>query len=180
MKSPLGFFTTYISVVVIGCCLVNRTSSLINKNSICVKEMTNGCSAPAIFKSNKYVRIFDPACLRHDVCYQCGPYFEWTKKDCDASFLEDMKAICYLRHSSKRYSWWRRFKIFLSLGYDVVRWWTIPGDSLEHCLHGARIFYQAVDGFGHSHYGNEHPSNRYCNHSCALQMGDPSNGLYGD
>ena len=41
------------------------------ENKLCVKDMSDGCSAPSLFKSNRYVRIFEPACIRHDVCYGC-------------------------------------------------------------------------------------------------------------
>ena len=85
-----------------------------------------------------------------------------------------MEAICHLKHNSKRYSWWEKFKILLSLGYDVIKWWTIPSDSLEHCLHGAKIFHKAVDGFGQSHYSHGEPTNRYCNQPCALLIGNPN------
>ena len=88
-----------------------------------------------------------------------------------------MQSICHLRHTIKRNNWWKKFKLILSLGYDVVKWWTIPGESLDHCLHGANIFYKAVDGFGESHYGLKKTSNRYCNEPCALLMGNPKNKL---
>ena len=52
------------------------------------------------------------------------------------------------------------------------------GDSLEHCLHGAHIFYQIVDGFGYSYYGIKKPSNRFCGEPCVPSMGNPSNTLY--
>ena len=102
-----------------------------------------------------------------------GQYHEWKRGACDTAFLRDMRSICHQRHSKKRYSWWEKFKIILSLGYDAVKWWTIPSDSLQHCLHGANIFYKAVDGFGQSHYGLKKSSNRHCKEPCALSMGSP-------
>ena len=100
--------------------------------------------------------------------------YDWKKTECDTAFLRDMQAICHLKHNTKRYSWWEKFKIILSLGYDVVKWWTIPSDSIEHCLHGAKIFHKAVDGFGASHFGKWKSTNRYCNETCARLTGEPN------
>ena len=51
----------------------NNNNNNHNNNKLlkCAKELSDGCSAPSLFKSNKYVRIFEPACIRHDVCYEC-------------------------------------------------------------------------------------------------------------
>ena len=40
-------------------------------NEVCLKTMTNGCSAPGPLKMSKYNEIFLHACNRHDVCYEC-------------------------------------------------------------------------------------------------------------
>ena len=84
---------------------------------------------------------------------------------------ENHPKLCLLLLSS----WWDKLKILLSLGYDVVKWWTIPSESLEHCLHGAKIFHKAVDGFGASHFGRHKASNKHCLKTCAVLTGNPKN-----
>ena len=63
-------------------------------------------------------------------------------------------------------------RIGMSLGYDMTAWLNIPDDTIEHCLHGANIFYKGVDGFGDTHYGQT--DHREICQSCAY-LGNPKN-----
>merc|ERR1711931_326758 len=141
------------------------------------QRLHNGCSVPGIGNKlsdnlKKYHAIFKPVCNRHDICYSCGEFNRWNQQACDKAFLKNMHSICHLRYNTRRrYTWWQQVQIALSMGYDMTAWLNIPDDTLEHCLHGASIFYKGVDGFGHDRYGAKKGYRRVCRR-CA-KLGKP-------
>ena len=84
---------------------------------------TDECSAPVVGSSGASFD-FTAACLRHDFGYRNYDrlgVFEERKHGVDVRFLADMRDHCAARP---------------------------PGDG-ERCLRWARLFYAAVDNFGH-------------------------------
>jgi len=39
------------------------------------------------------------ACIKHDVCYNCGKYKGWSQKACDNKFYSDSKKVCDCKNS---------------------------------------------------------------------------------
>ena len=103
--------------------------------------------------------------------YLQGKYKDWGQQACDKTFMNNMRVICLIRHTRKRSSWWRKARIAGELGYDMMAWKNLPEDSMEHCLHGARMFYKAVYGFGDVYYGKKDYVDA-CKRPCA-QLGNP-------
>jgi len=169
--------TVWISIFFFGLCSLAHSASLGNPKIKQCAKLVNGCSIPGIGTAvsanlEMYNKIYDPACFKHDVCYSCGQYNGWDQHACDKAFLENMKAICHLRFSIKRYSWWEKMRIGMSLGYDMTAWLNIPDDTIEHCLHGANIFYKGVDGFGDANYAANSGLYQGLCQSCA-HLGNP-------
>ena len=82
-----------------------------------------------------------------------------------------MRAICHALHTNKRASIWKKIRIAGELGYGMIKWLNMPSDTLQHCFQGASMFYKAVDGFGHVHFGKKDYENA-CKRPCA-QLGKP-------
>ena len=70
---PSSFLCFIVQVFALTSSLSISTYSKLS----CAKELSDGCSAPSLFRSNKYVKIFEPACIRHDVCYECVSIFSF-------------------------------------------------------------------------------------------------------
>ncbi|KAK7500743.1 hypothetical protein BaRGS_00007987 [Batillaria attramentaria] len=52
-------------------------------------HFADGCS-----KSIEDGDYFTPACDRHDICYNCGHLYGYSRKACDDGFWNDMGRIC--------------------------------------------------------------------------------------
>lgn len=123
----------------------------------------NGCSVP-LGIDTPFKETFTKACNKHDVCYGCGYHYEWSRADCDASFLRDMKLLCKPRILSRK----RRFiEAFMEL-WDFFR-----GISKEEkrCRMMADMYYDGVRMFAESHF--EKMDNTYCNSTCAKIHASP-------
>jgi len=140
------------------------------------RELWDDCSVPNILNQisgnlKKYYNVFDPACLKHDICYRCGRYNGWEQHSCDKKFRKNMIAICHQRYTTKRTSYLKKARIAGELGYGMLTWLNIPPGTLAHCLHGASMFYKAVDGFGDGSYGKV-DYEEACKKPCA-RLGKP-------
>ena len=124
---------------------------------------TNGCSVP-LGLDTPFKKTFTEACNKHDICYGCGYHFKWSRADCDASFLRDMKILCKPRTLSRQ----RRFIEALMELWDFLR-----GISKEEkrCRMMADMYYDGVRMFAESHFEKIH--NTYCNTTCAKLHGSP-------
>ena len=92
---------------------------------------------------------------------------------CDKAFRRDMKQKCFKTFPVRRRffaSVFNALKNVAKIGGKIVEWIGKDG-ALEKCKHGAEIYYDAVEGFGHAFYAKEPPT--WCAEECAKRAGDP-------
>jgi len=84
-------------------CIADKVSgqSIAGLEQCISQKKVIGCSIP--FNSSfPYRTVFKPACNRHEVCYQCGDRFHWSRNDCDVGFLYDMYYACAIKDVEQR------------------------------------------------------------------------------
>nr|QNH72508.1 toxin candidate TRINITY_DN38706_c0_g2_i1 [Pachycerianthus maua] len=113
-----------------------------------LKEL-DGCSLPSDLIT-QFRDVLTPACFRHDVCYRCAAYYNWSKEKCDEAFLKDMKDICTQRQHTR--SFWTLF-------------------NRDPCLTTAEQYHTGVKVFGFPYYGKE--PRKWCSLNCAENGGNP-------
>ena len=94
---------------------------LISKVSLSCKLETDGCSSP--IQNAPFIKLFTPACVRHDICYRCGYKYGWSKNSCDQAFSKDMLTLCKRNgrsHACKTASYFYR-KAVLVAGHFFYR-----------------------------------------------------------
>ena len=144
----------------------------------CITKMTNGCSIPLNLPF-PYKDIFLPACERHDICYECGKMYNWTRNQCDVSFQKNMLTLCQLKEDFKNgkqtynVSIWEKLKSVFYIASQLFKWISIKSGTLDHCNHGAKVYYSSVDKFAHPNYGSGDPI--LCQLQCANLLGNPKN-----
>ncbi|XP_057305187.1 conodipine-P1-like [Hydractinia symbiolongicarpus] len=143
----------------------------------CITQMTNGCSVPLNFPF-PYKDVFLPACERHDICYQCGKQFNWTRGQCDNAFKANMLTMCKLKEESKYAvtyggTFWEKLRSAFKVATAMARWILIKSGTLDHCINGSDVYYKGVKGFGHNNFGTGDPN--LCNLKCSKLLGDPRN-----
>eukprot|EP00112_Aurelia_sp_Birch-Aquarium-sp1_P004483 Seg1509.6 transcript_id=Seg1509.6/GoldUCD/mRNA.D3Y31 product="Conodipine-M alpha chain" protein_id=Seg1509.6/GoldUCD/D3Y31 len=74
--------------------MINVSMFIETATAKCISDdYVNGCSIP--FRSYfPYAKVFKKACDKHDICYGCAQEYEWTRKQCDDTFLKDMLKTC--------------------------------------------------------------------------------------
>ncbi|XP_066915438.1 conodipine-P1-like isoform X3 [Clytia hemisphaerica] len=179
----------------IACIAAYVNFSVALDNSTCpIVKKTNGCSIP-LDLSFPYKEVFKDVCNMHDVCYVCGKTNNWTRAECDLAFLKDLRNYCntttqfadshvtfqkdklrsILQNAVKKAGLTSQdgidlkkeaFEIFMM----VVAWRYIQDKHIA-CLHGANIYYKAVNAFGASSYAKR--PKPICTHACAKKLGHP-------
>jgi len=112
----------------------------------------NGCGSATFAKVNVNVlhkTTLVDACIKHDICYNCGKYKGWSQEDCDKKFYSDTKAMCKCKSSN-----------FISKGA---------------CYASASIMYGAVRAVGHTFYQNS--SHDYCDDDACVNQFSPNNNV---
>ncbi|XP_070179753.1 conodipine-P1-like [Littorina saxatilis] len=61
-------------------------------NGYCDQRFTNGCSNYGMLR--RFEGIFTPSCDSHDVCYDCGAKFRYTRRGCDRTFHNNLLRAC--------------------------------------------------------------------------------------
>ncbi|XP_002166291.1 uncharacterized protein LOC100209286 [Hydra vulgaris] len=144
----------------------------------CVNKLSNGCSIPLNLPF-PYKEVFLPACIYHDVCYHCGRVYNWTRNQCDLAFKTNMKNLCLLKESLQlekynyKVSLWDRLISIFHIASQLLKWTRIKSGTLEHCNHGADVYYSSVDRFAHNSYAKGDQA--LCQLPCARIMGNPQN-----
>ncbi|XP_028392628.1 uncharacterized protein LOC114517170 [Dendronephthya gigantea] len=144
--------------------LLSYTGEMMTEGLCDADSYTNGCSVP-LGLGTPFKKTFTKACNKHDICYGCGYHFQWSRADCDASFLRDMKILCKPRVLSRK----RRFIEALMELWDFLR-----GISKEEkrCRMMADMYYDGVRMFAESHFEKK-IHHTYCNTTCAKLHGSP-------
>jgi len=150
-------------------------------------KMVNGCSIPWGIEF-PYKDFFKPACNRHDICYSCGARYEWERKSCDNGFKKNMIYLCHMKEQakesqSKLFFWsWQDWKDIANevkgswlVGSGMAEWMRLKTGSLEHCLNGVDIYYNAIRNFARKNF--ELIPEKHCEYKCAKIMGNPKIGL---
>eukprot|EP00111_Clytia_hemisphaerica_P019372 TCONS_00057185-protein len=151
------------------------------------KELINGCSVPWGFNF-PYKGLFTLACDYHDVCYSCAAGLESTRTDCDKTFLQNMQYLCYktypitdkpissrISRNKRSFTAWQKFiealKGSAAIGLDFWKWFGETWWTLDHCLTGAHVYFNAVKHFSMDYF-HEEPETK-CQMPCAQIMGNP-------
>lgn len=150
-------------------------------------DLTNGCSIPGKVDF-PYEQFFDPACVRHDVCYTCGYKYGFAREDCDEGFRRNMKYLCHLKERSKSpqmllfslnfgklKTFWTELKGTFAVGKDILKWLGLKSGTLEHCLNGVDVYFDAVTHFSMNHFHVD--AIKQCNWKCSRTLGNPTIGL---
>ena len=61
------------------------------------------------------------------------------------------------------------------VGVDMAKWLKLKTGSLEHCMNGVEVYFNAVKHFSMNYY--EQKPAEHCNMNCAKVMGDPTIGI---
>ena len=103
--------------------------------------------------------------------------FQWTRKECDDSFHDNMVSLCKLKDAMGRkstYSWislWKKLRhIFIVINH-LSQWIQVKPQSLDHCLKAADVYYRAVRGFGQPNFNKV--AAPMCKYNCAKPLGNP-------
>lgn len=85
------------------------------------------------------------ACIKHDVCYNCGQAKGWSQSDCDKTFQEDAKKACACTFASN------------------------VGTNIAFCYAIANAMYEAMQkgDYDEWYLTNSHG---YCNNTCVDQF----------
>jgi len=131
---------------------------------ICMNK-TNGCSIPWDIPF-PYKTYFKPACDMHDICYECGVDFGISRLKCDNALKEHIEELCREKyaHVVKRSGFLDYLRSGWKVAVAMMKWIVLSKDTLEHCLNGAEVYYNAVRGFSLKHYVTK--SEKWCQHKC--------------
>merc|ERR1712048_744185 len=111
----------------------------------------NGCGGAGMDKIAQFLpfaQILKGTCNKHDACYGCGAMHGWTQKQCDDSFLIDMKTQC---------------------NHTFGKWWDTWRKN--HCHWKAHLFHATVRALGAGFFKSK--SGSYCSATCAKDYGKP-------
>ena len=90
-----------------------------------------------------------------------------------------MKSICHKRYQYERedfWGWiktgWKKIVAGGTMAATLGEWLLTPQDTEQHCLLGAKLFYQGVKGFGGNNFGAS-LNPKWCRLPCAYRMANP-------
>ena len=89
-----------------------------------------------------------------------------------------MRELCHIKEQTKNqavYSWtsfWRKFKHVFIVAAHMSKWLALKGETLDHCLNGANVYYHSVRGFADGNFMQK--AMPMCDHACAIKLGHPN------
>lgn len=101
-------------------------------------------------------------------CFQ-GAKYGWSQDICDRAFKRDMVQKCIETYDNRK-RFLGAIANAIKIGTKIAEWSFVGGD-LSKCKHGADIYYDAVNSYGHMYYVRNSPD--WCVKECARNMGDP-------
>ena len=85
-----------------------------------------------------------------------------------------MVSICETLYKNKKRSFWGKVGAAVKIGTQLAKWPFIFS-KLDHCKHGADIYFTSVEAYGEDSFRKVPP--HWCNDPCVISKGSPMLGL---
>ena len=118
--------------------------------------------------------------------YSQGAKYGWKRSACDDGFRKNMEYLCHMKELHRIQdkvgnSWINIGNIIKEIegtvivGVDLTKWLRLKTGTLDHCLNGVDIYFNAVRHFSMTNY--EKNPKQHCDFRCAEIMGNPTIGI---